>query len=496
MLSDPGPVLAYIGRFRAVAAASSSLRRCSATSTISSTAQRRSRDAASSASAPGSGLTGFVGIVLSYFFGPHQRPLVALIRGVAAILTHPTAIAGTVLCGIASILQRDPAPHSSRVKKAWAEDLHVPAPSARVVGTVIGRHPFPRAARTGRDVERLPRRAHRSSASSVAIKLLHDDYSRNPRRRRPLHRRGARRRARCAIPASSTSTTSATHEDGRAFLVMERSTARASRSRIVRDGACPSRSSSSISRQTARALAATHAAGIIHRDLKPANLFLVDRPTMPWGVLVKVLDFGVCRLVEDDKIRRRSPGAIVGTPHVHGARAVQERARRRRARRHLRARLHRLRDGDGPAAVHREGHGRDDARAHRSTAPPLAPARNVVSPTCCAIIARMLAKPPDARPQTMLAVEPALAAAAAERFERAPRSPAASPRRWKPSPTTPSSIDASSHSHQRRRNLLFILDSYAPLRAQHEEGSMLARRRTTFSTATRDESSSRCSAEK
>jgi len=60
--------------------------------------------------------------------------------------------------------------------------------------------------------------------------------------------------------------------------------------------------------QVAEALAVAHARGVVHRDLKPSNLFLVNRDLGQ----VKVLDFGLAHL--GDAMRMTKTGALLGTP--------------------------------------------------------------------------------------------------------------------------------------------------------------------------------------
>jgi serine/threonine protein kinase len=72
----------------------------------------------------------------------------------------------------------------------------------------------------------------------------------------------------------------------------------------------------SIMLQASAAVGAAHEAGLIHRDLKPANIFIEQRPNLP--AVVKVLDFGVAKLVvdeqDDDYKTLTQVGAIIGTP--------------------------------------------------------------------------------------------------------------------------------------------------------------------------------------
>lgn len=105
---------------------------------------------------------------------------------------------------------------------------------------------------------------------------------------------------------------------GMHYIVMEHLRGVDLEALIERQGPLPLERTLKIGEQVAGALAAAHEAGIIHRDLKSENVFLTSRRGRDDHV--KVLDFGVAKLLEDAvapmglSSHMTTPGTMLGTP--------------------------------------------------------------------------------------------------------------------------------------------------------------------------------------
>src|SRR5262245_805577 len=100
---------------------------------------------------------------------------------------------------------------------------------------------------------------------------------------------------------------------GFVYFIMEYLQGEAISALIQREAPLPPERALAIALQVADALAASHAKGIVHRDLKPDNIFLIERARSRDNV--KVLDFGIAKLVGDQGGSKRTrTGIVMGTP--------------------------------------------------------------------------------------------------------------------------------------------------------------------------------------
>ncbi len=240
------------------------------------------------------------------------------------------------------------------------------------------------------------------TGQQVAVKVLRRGQEAQSRR----FQREAEILAEIADPGVVRYVAHALTPEGEPYLVMEWLDGEDLHTRLG-DGPLDVEETIAVGQQVARAMAAAHARGVVHRDLKPSNVFLVagglDR--------VKVLDFGVAQLGCSAQLTLK--GTTVGTP---GYMAPEQ--ARNEATLTPRADVFALGCvlfeclagvpafvGEQPLALL--------ARILFGEVPHLSRLRADVPASLSALVDRMLAKDPEARPPDGGAVAAALAAIAA-----------------------------------------------------------------------------------
>ena len=146
----------------------------------------------------------------------------------------------------------------------------------------------------------------------VAIKVLPATFSRDPDRLRRFEQE-ARAAGVLNHPNILAIHDIGTH-DGSPYVVSELLEGETLRARLA-GGALAPRKAISYALQIAHGLAAAHEKGIVHRDLKPENIFVTRDGR------VKILDFGLAKLVEKEESSRitnlptvgTEPGVVLGT---------------------------------------------------------------------------------------------------------------------------------------------------------------------------------------
>ncbi|MCA9530938.1 MAG: serine/threonine protein kinase, partial [Myxococcales bacterium] len=150
----------------------------------------------------------------------------------------------------------------------------------------------------------------RDTGESVAIKVLHPQLTRNEDAVRRF-KREARIATAVAHPNLVRVFLFGQLDDGSLYLVMERLRGRSLAALLEAERALDVGRALHIALQVCEALGAAHAQGVVHRDVKPENVFITERRGDP--DFVKVLDFGIARLLSATDTQATASGMIFGT---------------------------------------------------------------------------------------------------------------------------------------------------------------------------------------
>ncbi|HZN91582.1 MAG TPA: serine/threonine-protein kinase [Myxococcales bacterium] len=148
----------------------------------------------------------------------------------------------------------------------------------------------------------------------LALKVLRPDLLRDKRVRTRFHQE-ARIVSRLSHPNTIQVFDFGELEDGSLYIAMEYLAGRDLAWTLRAQGPLSEERAAQVGIQVLASLAEAHDLGIIHRDIKPANCMLVKGRRSRSDELVKVLDFGIAKLMEGGS-RKHITGVtdFVGTP--------------------------------------------------------------------------------------------------------------------------------------------------------------------------------------
>jgi serine/threonine-protein kinase len=148
---------------------------------------------------------------------------------------------------------------------------------------------------------------HLEIGKRVAIKVINESHANSPEVAARFRREA---RAASAVESASIVHVFDVGHDPVAglYMVMEYLDGEDLASRLGRETKISAEDVVAIGFQSCRALAKAHAAGVIHRDLKPANIYLTTREDD--SLLVKILDFGISKLLNDAAAASVRPGQL------------------------------------------------------------------------------------------------------------------------------------------------------------------------------------------
>jgi serine/threonine-protein kinase len=157
------------------------------------------------------------------------------------------------------------------------------------------------------------RATHVKSGHQLALKVLHANLTHDAGVVARFRREGAAL-TRLRDPHTITAYELGEAPDGLLYIVMELLHGESLYERFRTQGPLPWTKMLAIARAVCSSLTEAHALGIIHRDLKPTNIHL--EPRTPGEDFVKVLDFGIAKIMHDSDIDSSDlthAGQMIGT---------------------------------------------------------------------------------------------------------------------------------------------------------------------------------------
>jgi eukaryotic-like serine/threonine-protein kinase len=150
-----------------------------------------------------------------------------------------------------------------------------------------------------------------STGRERALKLMHPQFVADPANRKRFAdeaRAGARIESDHVVEVIAAGVDEAS---GVPWLAMELLQGETLFDRVEKRGPVPPAEAYEILRQVCHALGAAHRGGLVHRDVKPENIFLASTRRDDVAATVKVLDFGIAKVVQD---ARGAATGSMGTP--------------------------------------------------------------------------------------------------------------------------------------------------------------------------------------